>query len=101
MDFGLFTVMMFFGFMCTSGAVEYIFGTFFDKIVSLVPLKWTLMYMSLGLGIFLAFHYELDIPYLLLGLKASPVGVIATGIIMGRGANFINDVWDRFLPKHE
>jgi len=97
MDFGLFAVLMFFGFMCTEGAVEYVFGTLFEKSVKLSPHSWALMYVSLGLGVFLAFHYELDIPFLLLGQKASPIGVIATGIIMGRGANFINEIWQKYL----
>jgi len=91
--------MMFFSFMATEGTVEYLFGTLFDKVAQLNQYKWALMYVSLGLGIFLAFHYNLDIPFLLLNLPASPVGVVGTGIIMGRGANFVNDVWDRFLNK--
>jgi len=97
MDFGLLIVLMFFGFMVTEGSVEYIFGTLFDRIEKIKPYSWLLMYVSLGLGIFLAFHYALDIPFLLLGQKASPVGVVATGIIMGRGANFVADVWQRYL----
>lgn len=97
MDFGLLIVLLFFGFMATEGSVEYILGTLFDKVIKLTPYKWALMYVSLGLGVFLAFHYNLDIPCILLGLPASPVGVIGTGIILGRGANFVNDVWDKFL----
>ena len=99
MDFGLLIIMMFFGFMCTEGTVEYVLGTAFDKIAQLNGYKWGLMYVSLALGIFLAFHYSLDIPFLLLNLPASPVGVIGTGVIMGRGANFVNDIWQKFLAK--
>ena len=97
MDFGLFVVMMFFGFMATEGSVEYILGTLFDKVEAIGKFKWALMYVSLALGIFLAFHYELDIPFLLLGMPASPVGNIGTGIILGRGANFVSDVWQKYL----
>lgn len=97
MDFGLFVVMMFFSFMATEGTVEYLLGTLFDKVEKLKPHKWLLMYISLGLGIFLAFRYNLDIPYMLLNLPTDPVGVIGTGIIMGRGANFVNDIWQKYL----
>jgi len=97
MDFGLFVVMLFFGFMATEGTVEYILGTLFDKVAQLNGYKWALMYVSLALGIFLAFHYNLDVPFLLLNMKASPIGVVGTGIILGRGANFVNEVWQKYL----
>ncbi len=94
----LFVLMLFFGFMATEGTVEYILGTPFDKFEKMKPYKWLLMYVSLGLGIFLAFYYALDI-VALLGKPTSPVGMALTGIVMGRGANFVNDLWSRFLLK--
>ena len=96
MDPLLFALMMFFGFMATEGAIEYIFGTLFDKIEKLTPFKWTLMYLSLALGIFLAFYFALDI-VTLFGQPETPVGIILTGIVMGRGANFVNDVWQKYI----
>jgi len=98
MDPLLFVLMLFFGFMATEGTVEYVLGTPFDKFPVLTPFKWLLMYVSLALGIFLAFYYALDM-VALLGKPMTPVGMVLTGIVMGRGANFVSDVWSRFLVK--
>ena len=106
----LLAAALFFGFMATEGTVEYLLGTLFERLTGkkddagnptypLRPYSWTLMYASVAVGIFLAFHYALDIPSVVLGLPASPVGVILTGIVIGRGANFVSDVWSRFLGK--
>jgi len=93
----LFALMLFFGFMATEGVVEYVLGTLFDKVTQLSPFKWLLMYVSLAVGIFLAFYYSLDAVALVFQQPATPVGLILTGTIMGRGANFVSDVWQRFL----
>ena len=98
MDPIMFALMMFFGFMATEGAVEYVFGTLFDKVASLTPFKWALMYVSLAVGIFLAFYYALDV-VTLFGLDATPVGTVLTGIVMGRGANFVSEVWQKYISK--
>lgn len=97
MDAGLFALMLFFGFMATEGTVEYLLGTPMDKIPKLAPFKWLLMYVSVALGIFFAFYYELDV-VVLFGLASSWLGMVLTGIVMGRGANFVNDLWQKFLP---
>jgi len=39
----------------TEGFVEYIFGTLFDKLPKLSAHKWALMYISLLVGVGLAF----------------------------------------------
>ena len=96
MNPGTFLILIFFGFMATEGTVEYILGTPFDKLPKLQPYRWLLMYVSLALGIFLAFYYALDV-VVYLGLPASPVGTVLTGIVMGRGANFVNDLWQKFF----
>ena len=93
----LYAAMLFFGFVATEGLVEYVLGTLFDKIEKLAPFKWTLMYASLAVGIALAFYYGLDVVNIGLGLPFSPVGIILTGVVMGRGANFVNDIWQRFF----
>ena len=93
----LFALMIFFGFMATEGVVEFVLGTAFDKVVQLAPFKWLLMYVSLAVGIFLAFYYSLDAVALVFQQPPTPVGLILTGTIMGRGANFVSDIWQRFL----
>ena len=98
MDPIMFALMMLFGFMATEGAVEYILGTLFDKVESLTPYKWALMYASLAAGIFLAFYYSLDM-VTLFNIDATPVGTVMTGIVMGRGANFVSEVWQKYIAK--
>ena len=93
----LYAAMLFFGFVATEGVVEYVLGTLFDKVEKLAPFKWTLMYASLAVGIFLAFYYGLDVVNIGLGLPFSPVGIILTGVVMGRGANLVSDVWQKFF----
>jgi hypothetical protein len=96
-DILLYALMLFLGFMATEGVVEFALGTLFDKVAKLSPFKWLLMYVSLAVGIFLAFYYSIDAVALVFQQPATPVGLILTGTIMGRGANFVNDVWTRFL----
>ena len=97
MDAGQLVLFMVLAFIVTEGTVEYLLGVPFDKIEKLSPYKWTLMYVSAGLGIFVAIWYSVDM-LALLGLPASVVGQVFTGVLLGRGANFINDLWQRFFP---
>ena len=102
MTTGFLIFAMFLGFIATEGTIEYIFGTLFDKIAKLTSYKWALMYLSLALGVFLAFFYQLDMVYIVAqasgatAVTASWVGLVATGVIIGRGANFVNDTWTKF-----
>ena len=105
MNTGFLIFAMFLGFIATEGTIEYIFGTLFDKVAKLTPYKWALMYASLVVGVYLAFFYQLDMVYIVAqatgatAVSISWVGLGATGVIIGRGANFINDVWQRFFPN--
>lgn len=86
------------------GFTEYIFGTLFDKVPKLVNFKWVLMYVSLLVGVALAFYYKIDLIALIANnaggdLSITPVGIILSGLIVGRGANYINDFVSRWLPK--
>jgi hypothetical protein len=92
MDLGLFVPLTLLAFVATEGVVEYLLGTLFDKIEKIKPYSWTLMYASAAAGVGLAFFYKLD-AMALVGLPASPVGLFVTGIFVGRGANFISDVF--------
>ena len=105
MTTGFLVFAMFLGFIVTEGVVEYLFGTLFDKVAKLKPFKWALMYISVALGVFLAFYYQLDLVYIVAeatgaaAVTSSWVGLAASGVIIGRGANFVNDVWSRFFPQ--
>ena len=86
------------------GFVEYFFGTLFDKIPSIGKYKWTLMYVSAAAGVALAFYYSVDLIALavnMAGATQAPTipGIIFTGFIIGRGANYINDFVSRWLTK--
>jgi len=84
--------------------VEYLFGTLFDKIPSLEAYKWTLIYVSMGVGILMAFHYQLDLIALIANLAEYPIeqtwlGILLTGVVIGRGANFVHQFVSEYLPK--
>jgi hypothetical protein len=77
--------------------VEYVFGTPFDKIPRLSPFKWLLMYLGLAVGIGVTFHYQLDLAALILEESPTWVGILLTGSLIGRGAGFVNDFWQKYL----
>ena len=84
--------------------VEYAFGTFADHIPVLAPYKWLLAYVAMGVGILGAWIYKFDLIYLLseyagAGLLKTTFGIVLTGIGIGKGSNFINDILDKFFLK--
>jgi hypothetical protein len=82
--------------------VEYVFGTPMDKIPKLTPYKWLLMYLALAAGVGLAFYYRLDMISLLPGeYPITPVGIILSGLILGRGAVFTHQFVSQFFPSAE
>ena len=90
MSFEVFAALMFFAFIATEGAVEYLVSPLFDKFAP--NAKWAQMYISVAAGIGLAFVYNLDIPTLWLSMPSSVVGIVITGIVMGRGANAVHQI---------
>ncbi len=51
------------------------------------------LYISLALGLLLAFVYQADL-LTAVGLSAAPTtaGILTTGLFLGRGSNFVHDV---------
>ena len=99
-NLGLFAVLMFFGFIATEGCVEYFLGKLFEKWEKITQFSWTLMYVSLGAGLFLAFAYHLDAVAQVFGQVAPEMpwlGTFLTGVVLGRGANFVADVWKKYF----
>lgn len=87
----------------TESLVEYVFGTPFDKSKKLKSHKWVLMYVSLAVGVGLAFWYQLDIIVLLaneLGedIALGWVGFVLTGSGIGRGANYMHQLVSEHFP---
>lgn len=56
-----------------------------------------LRYVSLALGVVLAVAYKLDIPAIA-GISAdyAVVNYVVSGIIIGRGSNYLNDIISHF-----
>ena len=79
--------------------VEYILGTVFNKIQKINPYSWLLMYVSLGVGVGLAFWYRLDLLAIITGGEATTIGIILSGSVIGRGANFLHDFVSKYIVK--
>ena len=83
--------------------VEYLFAVWFD----MAEAKWPMLaqvaplrYVALVVGVALAFAYRLDL--LLVAFPDVPpfspwVGILLTGLVIGRGANFVHDFWRTYL----
>lgn len=76
---------------------EYIFGQAVDHFEKLAKLRWALMYVALGAGVGLAFFYQVDLLALIGGQAESQVGYALSGLIVGRGANFVHDFISRYI----
>ncbi|RLI83491.1 MAG: hypothetical protein DRP01_09025 [Archaeoglobales archaeon] len=81
--------------------VEYLFGKLFDHIGALVKLKWALMYVAAGVGVGLAWFYQLDLLSIISGGDPTVPGVVLSGLILGRGANFLHDFVGNYLPASQ
>jgi len=94
----------------TESFTEYVIGTLFDKIEKWKPFKWIQLYFAMGVGIYLAIFYQLDLVYLLgvlisetvsipVPVQISTVGFVLTGMGIGRGAGWLHDFVDNYLKK--
>lgn len=84
--------------------VEYLFGALFEHVPALVPFKWCLMYIALGVGIIGAFVYKFDLIYLIGQFVGNAVsittfGIVLTGAAIGRGAGYLHDLVKRYFVK--
>lgn len=78
------------------GTLTYIFNS---KDQEAEPREW-IKYVALLAGIGLAIVYKIDLPTLL-GLKLNVLimNYVISGIAIGRGSNYINDLAGLFKPK--
>lgn len=89
----------------TESLTEYLFGIPFDRLPKLKPYRWLLQYLAAGVGVSLSLYYVLDLIALIAQLAGgvlpvTPVGMVLTGLIIGRGANYLNDFLVTYLrPK--
>jgi hypothetical protein len=79
--------------------IEYLLGTPLNKIPRLAPYKWALMYAAMLTGVGLALYYQLDIVALISGQPHSVVGQVLTGMVVGRGSNFLHQFGTKYLPS--
>lgn len=100
----VFAIATVLGFLVES-FTEYFLGAIFSHLPEAwQKWKWTLMYISAAFGVIVAIHYQVDIVASLMrvfGINHPDEihGMILTGLGVGRGANFIHDLWSRFFPK--
>ena len=102
---GALGLILFLAFIATEGIVEFFVGKPFEKVPRLTSYQWLLMYVSGGVGVALTIYYRLDIIAVLaqyLGVEPvivpGTVGFVITGLLVGRGANYVHQVIDRFFP---
>ena len=107
----LITVAFALAFLCES-LVEYLLGTPMENIPVLKPWKWTLMYIAAFVGVGLALYWKIDLIAVVANGVAkmageqtswlvSPIGQILSGLIIGRGSNFLHDFLAKTLKKPE
>lgn len=79
------------------GTITYLFGKTRDEQP---PREW-LKYVALVLGIAVSFAYEIDIIAMTGSVSKYPfVGFIISGFIIGRGANYINDIISKIRGQY-
>jgi hypothetical protein len=56
-------------------------------------------YVAVAVGVLLAWAYDLDIVRDLLGLSPRPplLGIVLSGVILGRGASYVHDFYSSYL----
>jgi len=85
--------------------VEFVFSDLFLKIPGAEKFHWTVKYVAIGVAIYAAFHYQFDLIALLANLleinmiQVSVFGIIVTGVAIGKGSNYLHDVFKRFFLK--
>lgn len=82
----------------TEAFVEYFIGQVMDRFPKITPYKWVLMYVSAVVGIALALFYGLDLIALIIDKGNTVVGMVLTGMAIGRGSNFLHQFVSQFFP---
>ena len=103
-------VILFLSFL-VEALVEYVFGQAAQHVPAIQPYQWLLMYVALVVGVLAAFVYRLDLVHLLAAflddispgaigaIPQTTLGIVLTGLAIGRGSNFIHDLVTRFFVK--
>jgi len=100
----VFAVMIFLAYLIET-LVEALLGPIFEKVPKLSPWKWALMYIAIAAGVYAAFLYKFDVVYMLasfLGvenLQITVFGIVITGLGVGKGSNYLHDLFKKFFVK--
>ena len=90
-EFQKFALIAALSMLATEGVVEYLLGKVFDFFAVEDRIrKLVLPLVSGAVGVGYAFHYRVDMIDLFFSVGYSWVGVVSTGVCIGRGANFIS-----------
>jgi len=90
--------------------VEYLFGQLIAHLPVFQPYGWVLVYISAAVGVVCALFYGFDLLYLLGNwlevswsklAEPSIIGMVMTGLAIGRGANYLHDLVSKFFVKPE
>jgi len=88
-----FVTSLFFLALFIEGTVEYLVAQVLSDY--LPDFKVVVRYIAAVIGIGVAFGFQVNLPALI-GLTGPDwVGYLVTGIIIGRGSNYLNDLIDR------
>lgn len=84
--------------------VEYFLGIPLSKIPKLAPYTWALVYVAAIVGVVGAYVYQLDLINIISSQVGTPVpinhfGLIMTGLAIGRGSNFLHDLFAKFAAR--
>lgn len=113
-------IILFLAFLAET-LTELIFGTVANLLESIWPKleavlerpkfrTGVIQLFAIGVGIAGAFIYRFDVIYLLgqylqefagapLLIPITGFGIVITGVAIGKGSNYIHDLWKRFLVK--
>ena len=100
MVMGLMLVMLLLAYVVET-AVEFLFGELFRRIAILRGVGWCQRYIAVGVAVWLAFIFRLDLFYVLSEYleffweplsQPSAAGTGLTGIMMGMGSSYLHDV---------
>ena len=91
-EFKQFALISLLAVLATEGIVEYLLGKFFSFFEVDEEYRNLILPLASGVvGIGYAFFYKLDLIALFFeGIDISWVGILSTGFIIGRGANFVS-----------
>lgn len=86
-------VAIFFLAMMVEGIVEFFLAPLVELAAKWVP-PFTIRYLAMIVGIAICILYQIDLLAALIGLEAIHplVGFVLSGILMGRGSNYIHDL---------